>query len=118
MKVEPAGSTVVHESTHALLARVAVTRHLPRRPDQELEGAFLVERVADRGRRDSAMDVKIVIAHRALVSRSYADLLATIAFEWKFRVLESELVLWVAEVEYLAVFHDRVSENWLRRRSA
>lgn len=51
------------------------------------------------------MCVKIIVAYAALVARSYPSFLAAITLEWKLNILKLELVLGVAEVRYLIVFH-------------
>lgn len=106
VEVEAAQAAVVHEPRHVLLARVAVTRHLPRRPAEELELAFPVERVGDGGGGDGAMRVQVEIARAAaaLVAGADAGLLAAVTLERRLRELELEVVL-VAEVGDFAVSH-------------
>lgn len=115
MEVEAAQPAVVNEPGHVLLARVAVTRHRPRRPAEELERAFGVERVGDGGGGDGAVRVQVKVAcpaaaaavfatAAALVARSDACLLAAVAFEGRLRVFEFEVVR-VAEVGEFVVFH-------------
>lgn len=105
MKVEPTGRAVVCESGNIFLTCIAKSRIIPRWPREELKRALGVERVEDRRGRHGTMHVEIEIAHGALVARAYAYLLASITLEWDFCVLKLELVLGVAEVGYLIVFH-------------
>ena len=109
VEVEAAQPAVVNEPRHVLLARVAVTRHGPRRPSHELERALVVERVRDGRRRHAAMRVqlKLTRAAAALVARPDARLLAPVAFERRLRVLELEVVR-VARVRYFDVLHHGV----------
>lgn len=123
MEVKPAGGAVVNESRHVLLARVAVTRHRPRRPAKELERAFGVERVGDGGGRDGAMRVQVKVATSATVSaagapvaRPYPGLLAAVALEGRLRVLEFEVVVRVAEVADFIVFHGSSFVNTISTR--
>lgn len=71
----------------------------------ELEGAFGVEGVDQSRGRYGTLHVKIIVTYAAFVTRSYADFFAAITFEGECIVLKSELVLGVAEVWYLTVFH-------------
>lgn len=105
MEVEPASAAVINEPRHVLLARVAVPRYTPGWLEEELERAFGVERVGQRRRREGAVVVEIVVARGALVPRTYAGFLAPVALERDLRVLELQLVLGVAHVGYLIVFH-------------
>lgn len=105
VKVEPTGCAVVRESGNIFLTCIAIARVVPRWPREELERALGVERVEDRRGRYGTMHVEIEIAHGALVARPYAYLLASVTLEWDFCVLKLELVLGVAEVGYLIVFH-------------
>ncbi|PON44728.1 hypothetical protein TorRG33x02_330280 [Trema orientale] len=55
------------------------------------------------GRGDGAVHVEVEVTDGTLVAGSDADLLAAVALEWEFRVVELELVMGVAEVGDLAV---------------
>lgn len=105
VEVEPACFTVVEEAGDILLAGVAVAGEVPRRPGEELEGAFGVERVGDGSGRDGTVHVKVVVADSAPVARADAHFFAAVALEWEFRVVEFEPVVWVAYVGDLSVFH-------------
>jgi hypothetical protein len=96
---------VVDKPRDVLFAGVAKARDIARRAGEELEGAFGVERMGDGGGRDCAVHVEVEVTYAAFVARPYAYLLAPIAFERKFCVLKSQLVLRVAEVGYFVVFH-------------
>lgn len=105
VEVKPAGPAMVHESGYVLLARISIAWGVPGGSGEELEGALGVERVEDGRTGYGAVHVEIKVACRALVTRSYAYFLAAIALEWDFCVLKLELMLGVAEVGYLIVFH-------------
>lgn len=107
VEIEPTRLAVVNEPRHALLASVAVTRLLSRRPAEELERARGVEGVDHGGRRDRAVGVEVEVAGgaAALVGGPDPHLLASVAFERRLRVLELEGVVGVAEVGDFAVFH-------------
>lgn len=109
VEVEPAGPAMVHEPGYVLLAGIAIARGVPGCSGEELEGALGVERVEDGRSGYGAVHVKIEVACGALVARAYAYFLAAIALEWNFCVLKLELVLGVAEVGYLIVFHGFLS---------
>lgn len=96
---------MVHEPSHVLLARVAVTRHRAGRLGAELEAAFGVERVGEGGGGEGAVEVEVVVAGGASVPGADADFLAPVALEQNLCVLELELVLRVAEVRDLVVSH-------------
>lgn len=112
MEVKPTFLAVVHEARHVFLASVAVTWDVTRRAGQELEGAPGVERVEDDGGgrrrwRHGAVHVEIVVANAAaaFVTGTDANFLAPVTLERNIRVFKFELVLWVAEVGNLVIFH-------------
>lgn len=105
MEIESTVPAMVNEAGDVPLACIAEARLLAGRPREELEGAFGVEGVEDCGSGDGTMQMEIEITDGAFVARSDSYFLASITLEWKFRVLKFQLVLWVAEVRYLAVFH-------------
>ena len=99
-----------YEPGHVLLAGVAVARQVAWRPWEEAEGALCVERVGNGRRRHRAVRVQVEVARAAaLVARPDAGLLAPVALERKFRILEFQLVLGVAPVRYFIVLHGSLS---------
>lgn len=105
MEIKPTVSAMVEETRDIPFARVTEARPVIRRSGEELEGTFGVERVGDRGRRDGTVHMEIEITNAAFVTRSDPYFLAAITLEWKFWALKSQLVLRVAKVSYLTIFH-------------
>jgi len=68
VEVEAAREAVVEEPLHRLLARVAVARSVAGGLGEEVEGAFGVERVEQRRRRNGTVCVKIKVTDGALVA--------------------------------------------------
>uniref|UniRef100_A0A7C9DHJ8 Uncharacterized protein n=1 Tax=Opuntia streptacantha TaxID=393608 RepID=A0A7C9DHJ8_OPUST len=96
---------MVKEASDTPFTRIAIPGHASGGPRHEYEGAFGVERVVNRRTGEGTMHMKIIFTNITLVGRTHAYLLAPITLEGHIGVLEFELVLWVAEMGYLIVFH-------------
>lgn len=96
---------MVKEASDTLLTSIAIPGHNSRGPRHEYEGAFGVERVVNRRTRDGTMHMKVIFTNIALVRRTHPYLITPITLEGHIGILEFELVLWVAKMGYLIVFH-------------